>query len=66
MNKSLNYGIITIILFNVIFLTLKPHVFFTKHVPKQFGARRGETIMPYHSVSLLLGIIVYSISLFSS
>jgi hypothetical protein len=66
MNKSLNYGIITIILFNVIFLTLKPQLFFTKHVPKQFGARRGETILPYHSVSLLLGIMVYSFSLFNA
>lgn len=65
MNKSLNYGIITLILFNVIFLTLKPQMFFTNQVPKSFGARRGETILPYHSVSLLLSVMVYSISLFN-
>lgn len=65
LNSPLNYGIITILLVNFLFLVLKPQLFFTRHEPKPFGTRKGETILPYHSVALLIGIIIYMISLFN-
>lgn len=65
LNTPLNYGIITILLVNFLFLVLKPQYFFTNQNPKPFGTRRGETILPYHSIALLSGIIIYMISLFN-
>jgi hypothetical protein len=65
MNISLIYGIITIILINVMFLSIKPQLFFVKHTPKVFGVKHNETILPYHSIALFFGIFIYMISLFN-
>lgn len=59
--NPLNYSVITILLINFLFVMIKPKLFFNGDSPKIFGARanKNEVIIPYYTVSTLIGMLVY-------
>ena len=60
LNSPLANAIITIITINLLMIYYKPKPFFNhSNMPKNFGTRAGEIVIPYYNIAILVAILVY-------